>query len=68
MGGPQSSAFPGYQVCVVCASAPTPCLSSPIAAAEQVWRGFDAKAAFSGWAEYLQFAVPAAIMICLEWW
>jgi ABC-type dipeptide/oligopeptide/nickel transport system permease subunit len=35
---------------------------------EQVWLGFDMKAAFSHWGEYLKFGVPAAIMICLEWW
>lgn len=23
---------------------------------------------FSGWGEYLRFGVPAAVMICAEWW
>eukprot|EP00967_Tisochrysis_lutea_P097958 scaffold144174_cov20-Tisochrysis_lutea.AAC.1 len=35
---------------------------------EQAWVGFDLKAAFTGWGEYLQYGVPAAVMICLEWW
>lgn len=30
--------------------------------------GLSLKAAFSGWGEYLKYGVPAALMICLEWW
>jgi len=35
--------------------------------AKQTWTGFS-KEAFSGWGEYLQYGVPAAAHICLEWW
>lgn len=23
---------------------------------------------FSGWGRYLSYGVPAAVMICMEWW
>ena len=31
------------------------------------WHFFNADS-FRGWAEYLRFGVPSALMICLEWW
>lgn len=33
----------------------------------QTWLGLDLKGAFTGWGEFLRYALPAAIMICLEW-
>jgi hypothetical protein len=35
---------------------------------EQPWRGFQLWTAAKGWKEYLPYGLPAAIMICLEWW
>ena len=32
------------------------------------WGGCSAAAAFSGWPHYLRLGLPAAAMICLEWW
>ncbi|KAI8471347.1 MAG: mate-domain-containing protein [Monoraphidium minutum] len=35
--------------------------------ARQAWHGWSAEA-FSGWGEYLHYGLPAAAMICMEWW
>ena len=32
------------------------------------WGGFSAAAAFSKWGEYLQYGIPAMLMLSLEWW
>lgn len=34
---------------------------------KQTWGGFSWDA-FKGWGEYLRYGLPAAAMICLEWW
>lgn len=32
------------------------------------WGGFSTAAAFSKWGQYLQYGIPAMLMISLEWW
>ncbi|KAI8466628.1 MAG: mate-domain-containing protein [Monoraphidium minutum] len=36
--------------------------------ASAAWGGFDLRSALSGWGAYLSLGLPAAAMICLEWW
>ncbi|KAJ9520899.1 hypothetical protein QJQ45_014098 [Haematococcus lacustris] len=34
----------------------------------RTWSGWSLRGAFQGWGQYLQYGLPAAAMICCEWW
>mmetsp|Transcript_15098 Transcript_15098/g.32719 ORF Transcript_15098/g.32719 Transcript_15098/m.32719 type:complete len:614 (+) Transcript_15098:102-1943(+) len=36
--------------------------------ADSTWGGWSLQGALSGWGEYLQYGIPAMLMISLEWW